>query len=562
MRLSGQVSLTLAAGSLLLGPGCTGSLDRGGASYRGNEGPVVCGEPTGAELPMRRLSRVEYDYVIADLLGTTATPASSFPPDDSTIGFEVGITVSDRLARDYLDTGEALAADAVTDLSALDPILARCAGTDLPTGTSADACAAEFIASFGRRAYRRPLSTEEVTELTTLFRTGRELEDFRTGIQLVVNAMLISPSFLYRVEVAPPGASTGDVVSVVDYELASRLSFYFWRSMPDDELLDAAEAGELRTPEDVDAQARRMMEDPRFSRSYGDFFRQWLGLDRLAGLTKDDALYPTWSPELRDSLEASLDAFIDEIAETGSVDDMVRGGFAFVDERSAAHFGVTIPAGARPERDGLFRVALPEGERAGLFTHPALLAILGKSNQSDPIHRGVFIRTRVLCEVLDAPPADVDLTPPDLAPGLTTRERFDMHRNEPRCASCHTLIDPIGFGFENYDGIGRFRETEEGHVIDATGMVNAGGDANGAFDGALELSSRLAESETFHGCVASQVFRFASGRVESRRDACTTLDLRERFEASGYDLRELMLAITQTDDFLHRRVGAPPTETP
>lgn len=534
---------------------CTGSIDSGGAAHRGYEGPVVCEEATGATVPMRRLSRIEYDYVIEDLLGTTSRPAAGFPPDDNTIGFEVGVSVSEDLARDYLDTGEALARDSVADLSAIDPVLARCAGTDLPTGTSADACAAEFIASFGRRAYRRPLSTEEVTALTELFRTGRDLEDFRTGIQLVLNAILVSPNFLYRIEAMPAGAREGDIVNVVDYEMASRLSFYLWRSMPDEVLLDAAAAGELRTAEDVDAQARRMMEDPRFERSYGDFFRQWLGLDRLGGLTKvDDA----WTPELRSSLENSLGAFLDEVVETGSVEDMVRGGYAFVDERSAAHLGVTIPAGATPDRDGLYRVTLPADERAGLFTHPALLAILGKSNQSDPIHRGVFVRTRLLCEVLEAPPPDVDLTPPDLAPGLTTRDRFDMHRNEPRCASCHALIDPIGFGFEHYDELGRYRSSEEGHPIDATGMVNAGGDAHGAFDGAIELSDRLSESNTFHNCVASQVYRFAAGRVETRREACSTTALRDRFEASGWDLRELILGITQTDDFLHRRVDAAP----
>lgn len=562
--LAGWAKGLSASGALALAA-CTGAIDSGGTPNRDYTGPLVCDEgvPTGAVVPMRRLSRVEYDYVIEDLLGVTEGHAVAFPPDDNTIGFEVGVTVSDRLARDYLDTGELLAAEVVDDFAALDDALNDCAGTDVPEGTAADACAADFVRSFGRRAYRRPLSEEEVTGLVALFQTGRDLEGFRTGIQLVVNAILVSPSFLYRFEGTPSGARVGDVVAIQDYELASRLSFYLWRSMPDEELLDAAEAGELRTAEDVEAQARRMMEDARFDRSYGDFFRQWLGLDRLNGLTKDGAIYPDWNDDLRASLTRSLEATIDEVAETGSVEDLVRGGFAWVDERAAAHMNVTIPTDAEPfesddARDGLYRVALPEDERAGLFTHPALLAILGKSNQSDPIHRGVFVRTRLLCEVLEPPPGDVDLTPPDLAPGLTTRDRFDMHRNEPRCASCHALIDPIGYGFESYDGIGRFRSSEEGHDVDTSGMVNAGGDANGEFDGAIELSDRLADSRTFHACMASQVFRFASGRIESRSDGCTTVDLRERFEASGFDLRELIVGITQTDDFLHRRVAALP----
>jgi hypothetical protein len=511
---------------------------------------------------MRRLSRVEYDYVLEDLLGITEGHASAFPADDSTIGFEVGVSVSDRLARDYLSTGEAVALEVVgteaspADLASIDPALA-CAA-DLPEGTTADACAAAFIRSFGRRAYRRPLNDEEVTSLTALFRTGRELEDFRTGIQLVLNAILVSPNFLYRFEVTPDGAAVGDVVAIADYELASRLSFYLWRSMPDDELLDAAAAGELRTAQDVEAQSRRMMDDPRFERSYQDFFRQWLDLDRLANLDKDGELYGEWNPALRTSLGRSLNAFLASTVESGSVEDLLMGGYAFVDEPTASLLGVSIPSGATMRPDGLYRVELPASERAGVLTHPALLALLGKTNQSDPIHRGIFVRTRMLCEQLEPAPNDVDTTPPDLAPGLTTRERFDMHRSEPRCASCHTLIDPIGFGFENYDGIGRFREFEEGHAIDASGMVNAGGDANGPFDGAIELSERLSESRTFHACMTSQMFRFASGRIETRSDACSTMDLRARFEESGWDLRELIVGITQTDDFLHREIDALP----
>jgi len=539
-----------------------GNLDAGGAPNRNYEGPVTCEDATGAATPMRRLSRVEYDYVLEDLLGITASHAAAFPADDSTIGFEVGVSISDRLARDYLSTGETVAREVMggdgspVDLASIDPALG-CAA-DLPEGTTADACAAGFIRSFGRRAYRRPLNEEEVTALTGLFRTGRELEDFRTGIELVLNAILVSPSFLYRFELTPAGAAVGDVVPIADYELASRLSFYLWRSMPDDELLDAAEAGELRTAGDVEAQTRRMMDDARFERSYQDFFRQWLGLDRLANLDKDGELYADWNPALRTSLGRSLNAFLASTVESGSVEDLLMGGYAFVDEPTASLLGVSIPSSATMRPDGLYRVELPEGERAGLLTHPALLAMLGKTNQSDPIHRGIFVRTRMLCEQLEPAPNDVDTTPPDLAPGLTTRERFDMHRSEPRCASCHTLIDPIGFGFENYDGIGRYREFEEGHAIDATGMVNAGGDANGPFDGAIELSERLSESRTFHTCMTSQMFRFASGRIETRTDACSTDDLRARFEASGWDLRELIVGITQTDDFLHREVDALP----
>jgi hypothetical protein len=200
------------------------------------------------------------------------------------------------------------------------------------------------------------------------------------------------------------------------------------------------------------------------------------------------------------------------------------------------------------------RLTLPASERAGLLTQPALMALLAKPNQSDPIHRGVFVRTRVLCDVLEAPPADVDLTPPDLAPGLTTRQRFDMHRTEPRCAACHTLIDPIGYGFEHYDAMGVYR-THEGELsIDARGEVFDGEDANGTFDGAVELSERLAQSRVAQRCMARQVFRFAVGRIEQNRDTCSTRVLDRAFSRSDLDLRELMIAIVRTDAFRMRRV--------
>jgi hypothetical protein len=189
------------------------------------------------------------------------------------------------------------------------------------------------------------------------------------------------------------------------------------------------------------------------------------------------------------------------------------------------------------------------------------MALLGKANQSDPIHRGVFVRQRLLCQQLPAPPDDVDLTPPEPEPGLTTRDRFSAHREEPRCAGCHTLIDPIGFGFEHYDAVGRYRATEEGHDIDATGEVIAGGDASGTFDGVIELSAQLAESDTVRGCVARQWMRYATGRIETAEDRCTVERLQERFAESGYDMRELLVAVVSADSFTHRRIPAEPGTT-
>jgi hypothetical protein len=535
-------------------PGCTGTFDAGPALAPGvtPPGETACDLPSPPSSPMRHLGRVEIDNSLRDLLHVDETPALTYPADDSTIGFEVGSTVSDRLARQYLDAGEALAAEAVTDLGALDPILADCTASGDPTSTAADVCARDFIRAFGRRAFRRPLETAELDEYATLFDTGRDLQGFATGIQLVVNAMIVSPNFLYHAEVTPSGAAAGDVVAVTGYEMASRLSFFFWRSGPDDALLDAAEAGELDDADGIAMHAREMMNDERAIRGQHELFRQWLSLSTLDAMTKNTEVYPEWTPELRGSLRSSIYGFLDDVMspEDGSLSTLMTGNFTYADARLASVLELPAPSGS-----GSSRVALPSTERAGLLTQPAMMAILGKANQSDPIHRGVFVRTRMLCDVLQPPPGDVDLTPPDLDPGLTTRQRFDMHRTETRCAACHTLIDPIGYGFEHYDALGRFRDDENGIAVDAHGEIVDGHDATGTFDGAIDLSETLLDSHQFQGCVARQFFRFAEGRIETRDDACATASLQRVLTESDGNLRELMVAVAATDSFLYRRIS-------
>jgi hypothetical protein len=544
----------IALSAALLGSACTGTFDSGPSLAPGVSPPgtTICDTPSPPSTPLRHLGRVEIDYSLQDLLHVDTTPALTFAADDSTIGFEVGSTVSDRLARQYLDAGESLAAAAVTDLAALDPILERCTASGDPTGTAADTCARDFIRAFGRRAFRRPLETAELDEYATLFDTGRDLETFSTGIQLVVNAMIVSPNFLYHAETVPPSAAPGDVIPVTGYEMASRLSFFFWRSGPDDALLDAAEAGELDDATGIEMHAREMLEDERATRGQHELFRQWLGLSTLDAMTKNTEVYPEWTPELRGSLRSSIYGFLDDVMspDDGSLSTLMTGNFTYADARLASVLELPAPSGT-----GSVRVSLPATERAGLLTQPAMMAILGKANQSDPIHRGVFVRTRILCGVLQAPPDDVDLTPPDLDPGLTTRQRFDMHRTETRCAACHTLIDPIGYGFEHYDAIGRFRAEENGIDVDARGEVIDGQDASGTFDGAIELSETLLASDQFQGCVARQFFRFAEGRIETRDDACSTASLEAVLRESDGNMRELMIGIAGTDAFLHRRIA-------
>jgi hypothetical protein len=500
---------------------------------------------------MGRLTRVEYDHTVRDLLHVGSTPAAGFAADDGTIGFEVGGNVSPLLAEQYVDAALSLADAAAADPAAVDAALGRC-----PTsGAEAEACVRAFLERFTRLAFRSEVETREVDELVALYREGVRIDGHRGGLTAAFAGVLASPRFLYHRESEPAG-EPGTVGPVDGYTVASRLSYFFWRSMPDEALLDAAEAGELADADQVEAAARRMIEDPRFERGTHDFVRQWLGLDGLSRLTKDTRIVPGWSTDLRASLRTSLDAFVDHVMEEeeGSFEALMTSNVVFADEPLATALGEPF-ASVDPET-GLARITLPSEERAGLLTQPALLALLAKPNQSDPIHRGVFVRTRVLCDVLEAPPNDVDLTPPDLDPSLTTRQRFDMHRTEPTCAACHTLIDPIGYGFEHYDALGSYRERENDLAIDARGEVIEGGDASGEFDGAVELAHQLAASRRVQQCMARQVFRFATGRIEQRGDTCSTRALDGAFRRSGLDVRELMVAVARTDAFRMRRAQA------
>lgn len=545
-RTAASLSLALAGtiAGASLGAGCTGELDAGPLTAG-----AACATPEVPLEPIGRLTRVEYDFTVRDLLHAGSSPATGFAADDGTTGFEVGGTVSPLLAEQYVDSALTLGAQAADDPATIDPALGRC-----PTsGPEAETCVESFLVRFTRLAFRGPVEDGEVDQLMDLYREGAAIDGHRGGLTASIAGVLSSPRFLYHRE-SEPDLEAGAVGPLDGTTVASRLSYFFWRSMPDEALLDDAEDGTLDDEAGIEAAARRMIEDPRFERGTHDFVRQWLGLDGLSRLTKDEALVPGWSTDLRASLRGSVDAFVDHVMteEEGSFEALMTSNVVFADEPLATAIGETFTT-ADPET-GLARLTLPSSERSGLLTQPGLLALLAKPNQSDPIHRGVFVRTRVLCDQLESPPADVDLTPPDLAPGLTTRQRFDMHRTEPRCAACHTLIDPIGYGFEHYDAIGAFRATENDLAIDASGEVFDGDDASGEFDGAIELSERLAHSRVAQRCMARQVFRFAVGRIENQRDTCSTRVLDHAFSRSDLDLRELMIAIVRTDAFRMRRV--------
>jgi hypothetical protein len=302
----------------------------------------------------------------------------------------------------------------------------------------------------------------------------------------------------------------------------------------------------LHTVDDVAVQAERMLEDPRARAALANFNGQWLRLDDLDRLDKDPSAYPEFEAALAASMKAETLALLEDVVfdGAGDLDTMLTADYGFADAALGELYGVSVAG------DGLQRVDLDPTQRAGLLTQASVLALTGKPNQSSPVLRGKFVRARLLCEELPEPPPDVDTTPPTVDSDVTTRERFDQHSADPACASCHQLIDPIGFGLEHYDGIGRWRATDGGQPVDASGEVV--GMQNGTFDGAIELSEMLAGSEQVRTCFVETWFTYAHGRAPVEDDACTTDELAQAFDTSSRDVKSLLLALTQTEAFLHR----------
>ena len=454
------------------------------------------------------------------------------------------------LVEGYQSAALALSKAATLDL----PALLACD----PVSQGEDACVAGFVSDFGLRAYRRPLAAEETSRLLAFYAKSKLAFDFPTAVRLLLQAMLQSPHFLYRVETqGTPVSAT--VVKVSGYQLASRLSYLLWSSTPDLPLLRAAAAGTLDTPAGIKGEAERMLADPRAKRAVASFFAQWLDFEKTSRLGKADksaAAFPTFTPNLPSLLRQEAERFVDDVFFSGGdLSTLLSGDYTFMNQELAAFYGASGPNGAAFER-----VRLDPQRRAGVLTQGGFLASHAKADQTSPVQRGLFVREQLLCAAPPPPPANVNtvLPPPD--PQATTRERLTLHRSAPACASCHSLLDPVGFTFEHFEGVGLWRDTESGKPIDATGELVGTADADGKLDGALELAAKLSQSNQVRQCIAKQWFRFGYGRSEANVDQCTLQRLTDAFANSGGNWQALVLELTQTDAFRYRTVqpGAAP----
>lgn len=553
MRVRSLTLVILAASSL-------GACD--GLVLDGPAGPVTDWPPTDPRHPeaavvpgrvtMRRLNQVELEHTVRDLLGLDGSISADFPADDRGYGYDnngdvlstsaLHVELLSQKAEGWIDRS-------LGTVDAPGPGRERTLICDAAVeGTD---CVRSILAAFTRRAWRRPATEAELTRLVALGDISAMHGDGITeGLRLALIATLVSPHFLYRVEI------DGDPTLVIpqaisDYELAARLSYFLWASTPDDTLLDLAEAGMLHEPTILRDQAARMLDDERARSLVDDFAGQWLFTRLVDDHVTDYATFPEWTPELASSARGEMERFFAAfLEEDRSVTGLLDADFSFVDDRLAAHYGIEIPADAERDEDGFARVTMPAERRAGVLGKAGLLAVTSQPNRTSPVKRGVWVLEQLLCAAPPPPPPDVegfDSTEP--IAGETLRERFERHRSDPICSSCHAVMDPIGFGLESFDAIGRYRETDNDGTIDPSGVILGGGE----FDTTTELATLLATDPRFPRCVTRQMMTYALGRgFEHESDGVWVTGLTERMLEQGGTLRALILEVVVSPPFRMR----------
>lgn len=502
--------------------------------------PTICvpGVPGTTQLP--RLTRAQYDNTVFDLLGVDSNPSTMLAPDST--------GSVDQRAWD----GYKLAASTVAEQVMADASLKAAAIPCTPEGDGA-ACATELIDTLGRRAFRRPLVEEERTRFANLIERRAEITptgSFDELAQLVIEAFLLSPSFVVRAEIAEQ--PDGDYFALSAYEVASRLSYMLWNSMPDEALFGAAAAGELSTPAGILAQAQRMLADSRARGMVEGFHEHYMHMGpgtRWADINRDPALFPAYSETLSPLLSEETFRFIDHVVFDlqGSFQDLVMEPIGFVNAELAPLYDVD---GSGLGTD-LVATPLDSTVRAGLFTRLGFLASHSYYDRSSPIHRGAFIQKEVLCVPVGTPPPGAEGEPLPTEGLDTNRARVDAQTGSPGCAKCHhTFINPTGFALEAFDAVGAVQTTEafSGAPIDTHADVLIG-DETISVDGPVALSRAIADSPAASTCYTRKWVEHAYQRSLNNQDSCVVEDLSDKLTAGGYTILDLIADLTQSDSF-------------
>jgi hypothetical protein len=520
--------------------GSSGSSGASGASGSSGAGPT----PNALGVTVRRLSRSELDNSVRDALGDDSSPASTILAEDEYSPFDNDYTLQ-RASRALIDSLEAFAENVA--LRALDTANRPRNVPCTPTGPDDEACFTQTVEALGRRLFRRALTSAEVTSYLALQAFSTEdnqyvENDFYTGVELVIRSMLQDPEFLYRIEVGTPSSEAG-TFALGDNEVATRLSFMLWASTPDDALLDAAAAGRMVDPAGRRAEAERLLGDDRARGTLHRFHAMWLGY-RAIPVSAD--LVTAFNMETTRLIDRTVfdgtDGYLSLFTSTDT----------YLDETLADHYGLPAPSG------GEGWVPYGTSGRAGILSHGSVLAGFGKFSDTSPTQRGIFVQTRLLCNTVLPPPANVNVDePPTSTDSECKIDRYAAHRDaSTSCAGCHYDLDSIGLGLEAYDMAGRFRTTDDGYPdcpISGDGELPG----HGTFNGPGELGQLLVQSGELEQCFVEHLVRYAIGRAVKPEEAGVVSELATAFRNTNYAARELLLDFVASDRFALRREEPP-----
>lgn len=508
---------------------------------------------TPAAPRLARLTRLQYHNAVRDLFGADIAPPSALEPDPAVEGLRaIGSTVTTLSPRGVEQAYEGAKALADQLLAAEGALPCR------PADAADTACLRRIAEELGPRIWRRPLESAEIDTLVEAgTRSGAALDAPAEAAHTVLVLLLASPNFLYRVEFGEPDPDAPDAPDARRYtshEMASRLSFFLWNSVPDAELIDAAARGDLVTDAGLQAQVDRMLASPRLQDGVRNLFAEWLDLYALDELSKDPNVFRHYSADLGPAAREETLQLVTHLFLTEDHDfrDLLLTRTTFVNRRLAAIYNVPSTVD-----EGFGRIELPaDGARVGFLGHVAFLALNAHPTASSATRRGIALRKRLLCQEVPSPPANLNTAIPEpSADAKTLKERLESHQQNPACAGCHVLIDPPGYGLENFDGIGRFRLQDNGADIDASGEIDGRG-----FTTPAELAQVVADHPELMTCAVRTVYAYANGHLPERGEKAELARLQESFESSGHRIRALLGAVATSPGF--RRVGPAVTEAP
>jgi hypothetical protein len=489
---------------------------------------------------MRRLLARQYVASVRVLLGDEAAEVADPPDDQPLFGLDAigaselpltasGVEKYERSAR--------LVAGAAVDTAATYDALVPCT----PAGLDDEACLATVVSAFGLRAWRRPLTQQEIDEIVDVgLVSADEYQSFESGVEAAVSSMLQSPHFLYIIELGEPVEGEDGIFKLTSYEVATRMSMFLVGHTPDDTLLDDAAAGDLDSADGIRAAATRLVAQPAARDALRGFYDELLRLRDIGGVTKDAELFPNFDDDTRAALREETLRLIDDIVWERDADafELFDAPYTYVNEDNAWLYGLSA------DGPGYEKVTVPH--RFGVLTQGSVLSLLAQPTRTSPTRRGLFIQNAFLCQEVKPPPPDVNPTlPDDIGTDMTMKQRLEAHRNNPTCAGCHNFMDPLGLALENFNSIGVYRERDAGQDIDPSGEVPA----FGSFETLEDMVALIKDHEKTAGCMVRQLYRQSIGRREREGQYDALDDIAEQFTSDGHSIQTLLVDLVASEPF-------------